>query len=79
MYKEESTDQLPSVDCRVQVHAELHCSLHTALTTSHINTDNNVQQWNWICRGVCQRQSPGGAGGQGATPEPDSRILWVYF
>ena len=44
MYKEESTDQLPSVDCRVQVHAELHCSLHTALTTSHINTDNNVQQ-----------------------------------
>jgi len=31
--KEESSDQLPSVDCCIQVHAEFHGSLHTPFTT----------------------------------------------
>jgi len=48
MYKEESTDKLASVDCRVQVHAELHCSLpNTPAKSESNNTLQHERAFFW--------------------------------
>jgi len=44
MYKEEGTDQLPSVNCSVQVHAEFHGGLQTRSTTAKSNYINRLQK-----------------------------------
>lgn len=49
MYKEEGTDQLPSVNCSVQVHAEFHGGLQTRSTTAKSNYINRLQS-NYINR-----------------------------